>query len=169
MNKISKKTISNICNKIIKVSGKPPIHIHEPFLDFDGKWAIVLALTSNQGGLDFQLFKDEDNEMLYQKVLKKVQTYGHNIMFVVGATRAEALKEIRKIAPDNFLLVPGVGAQGGSLEEVAEYGMNSHCGLLVNSSRGIIYASSSQDFAKVARQKSLELQKLHKINLQMQL
>jgi orotidine-5'-phosphate decarboxylase len=96
--------------------------------------------------------------MLYQKVLKKVQTYGHNIMFVVGATRAEALKEIRKIAPDNFLLIPGVGAQGGSLEEVAEYGMNSHCGLLVNSSRGIIYASSSQDFAKVARQKSLELQ-----------
>ena len=130
----------------------------KPFLDFDGKWAIVLALTSNQGGLDFQLLKDEDNEMLYQKVLKKVQTYGHNIMFVVGATRAEALKEIRKIAPDNFLLVPGVGAQGGSLEEVAEYGMNSHCGLLVNSSRGIIYASSSQDFAKVARQKSLELQ-----------
>ena len=130
----------------------------KPFLDFDGKWAIVLALTSNQGGLDFQLLKDEDNEMLYQKVLKKVQTYGYNIMFVVGATRAEALKEIRKIAPDNFLLVPGVGAQGGSLEEVAEYGMNSHCGLLVNSSRGIIYASSSQDFAKVARQKSLELQ-----------
>ena len=130
----------------------------KPFLDFDGKWAIVLVLTSNQGGLDFQLLKDEDNEMLYQKVLKKVQTYGYNIMFVVGATRAEALKEIRKIAPDNFLLVPGVGAQGGSLEEVAEYGMNSHCGLLVNSSRGIIYASSSKDFAKVARQKSLELQ-----------
>jgi len=130
----------------------------KPFLDFDGKWAIVLALTSNQGGLDFQLLRDEDNEILYQKVLKKVQTYGNNIMFVVGATRAEALVEIRKIVPDNFLLVPGVGAQGGSLEEVAEYGMNSHCGLLVNSSRGIIYASSSQDFAKVARQKSLELQ-----------
>ena len=130
----------------------------KPFLDFDGKWAIVLALTSNQGGLDFQLLKDEDNEMLYQKVLKKVQTYGQNFMFVVGATRAEALKEIRKIAPDNFLLVPGVGAQGGSLEEVAEYGMNSHCGLLVNSSRGIIYASSSEDFAQAARQKAIELQ-----------
>ena len=130
----------------------------KPFLDFDGKWAIVLALTSNHGGLDFQLLKDEDNEMLYQKVLKKVQTYGQNIMFVVGATRAKALKEIRKIAPDNFLLVPGVGSQGGSLEEVAEYGMNSYCGLLVNSSRGIIYANSSQDFAKVARKKSLELQ-----------
>tara|TARA_B100001057_G_scaffold180250_1_gene180923 strand:- start:713 stop:1543 length:831 start_codon:yes stop_codon:yes gene_type:complete len=130
----------------------------KPFLEFDGKWVIVLALTSNQGSLDFQLFKDEDNEMLYQKVLKKVQTYGDNIMFVVGATRAESFKEIRKIAPDNFLLVPGVGAQGGSLEEVAEYGMNSHCGLLVNSSRAIIYASSSKDFAEVARLKSLELQ-----------
>ena len=130
----------------------------KPFLDFDGKWAIVLALTSNKGGLDFQLLKDEDNEMLYKKVLKKVQTYGQNIMFVVGATRAKALKEIRKIVPDNFILVPGVGAQGGSLEKVAEYGMNSYCGLLVNSSRGIIYANSSQDFAKVARQKSLELQ-----------
>ena len=130
----------------------------KPFLNFDGKWAIVLVLTSNLGSLDFQFLKDEDNEMLYQKVLKKVQTYGHNIMFVVGATRAEALKEIRKIAPDNFLLVPGLGAQGGSLEEVAEYGMNSHCGLLVNSSREIIYSSSLHDFAKVARQKSLELQ-----------
>ena len=96
--------------------------------------------------------------MLYQKVLKKVQTYGQNIMFVVGATRAEALKGIRKIVPDNFLLVPGVGTQGGSLEVVAEYGMNSHCGLLVNSSRGIIYASSSKDFIKAARQKSLDLQ-----------
>ena len=129
----------------------------KPFLDFEGKWAIVLALTSNQGGIDFQLLKDKENEMLYQKVLKKVQTYGPNIMFVVGATRAEYFKEIRKIAPDNFFLVPGVGKQGGSLEEVAEYGMNSYCGLLVNSSRGIIYASSSQDFAKAARQKSLEL------------
>ena len=127
----------------------------KPFLDFDGKWAIVLALTSNQGGLDFQFLKDEDNDMLYQKVLKKVQTYGQNIMFVVGATRAEALKEIRKIAPDNYLLVPGVGAQGGSLEKVAEFGMNSQCGLLVNSSRDIIYASSSKDFAKEARKKAL--------------
>ena len=130
----------------------------KPFLDFDDKWAIVLALTSNQGGLDFQMIKDEDGEFLYQKVLEKVQTFGQNIMFVVGATRAEALKEIRKIAPDNFLLVPGVGAQGGSLEEVFEYGMNKYCGLLVNSSRGIIHASSSKDFAQVARQKALELQ-----------
>ena len=130
----------------------------KPFLEFDGRWAIVLALTSNQGGLDFQFLKDKDNDMLYQKVLKKAQSYGQNIMFVVGATRAEALIEIRKLAPDNFLLVPGVGAQGGSLEMVAEYGMNTHCGLLVNSSRGVIYACSSQDFAKVARQKSLELQ-----------
>ena len=130
----------------------------KPFLEFDGKWAIVLALTSNKGGLDFQLLKDKDNEMLYEKVLKKIQTYGQNIMFVVGATRAEALKKIRKITPNNFLLVPGVGAQGGSLEEVSKYGMNSYCGLLVNSSREIIYASSNKDFAKVARQKSLELQ-----------
>ena len=129
-----------------------------PFLDFEGKWVIVLALTSNQGGLDFQMIKDSEGVMLYQKVLEKVQAYGQNIMFVVGATRAEALKEVRDIAPDNFLLVPGVGAQGGCLEEVANYGMNEHCGLLVNSSRGIIYASSSKDFAAVARQKVLELQ-----------
>jgi len=96
--------------------------------------------------------------MLYQKVLEKVQTYGQNIMFVVGATRAEALKEVRDIAPNNFLLVPGVGAQGGSLEEVAKYGMNEHCGLLVNSSRGIIYASHDDNFAHAARIKAQELQ-----------
>jgi orotidine-5'-phosphate decarboxylase len=130
----------------------------KPFLDFDGKWAIVLALTSNQGGLDFQMIKDSDGNMLYQKVLEKVQTYGQNIMFVVGATRSESLKKVRDIAPDNFLLVPGVGAQGGSLEDVAKYGMNDHCGLLVNSSRGIIYASSSEDFAIAARRKAFDLQ-----------
>jgi orotidine-5'-phosphate decarboxylase len=130
----------------------------KPFLDFEGKWAIVLALTSNQGGLDFQMIKDSDGNMLYQKVLEKVQTYGQNIMFVVGATRSESLKKVRDIAPDNFLLVPGVGAQGGSLEDVAKYGMNDHCGLLVNSSRGIIYASSSEDFAIAARRKAFDLQ-----------
>jgi orotidine-5'-phosphate decarboxylase len=130
----------------------------KPFLDFEGKWAIVLALTSNQGGLDFQMIKDYDGNMLYQKVLEKVQTYGQNIMFVVGATRSESLKKVRDIAPDNFLLVPGVGAQGGSLEDVAKYGMNDHCGLLVNSSRGIIYASSSEDFAIAARRKAFDLQ-----------
>ena len=130
----------------------------KPFLDFEGKWAIVLALTSNQGGLDFQMIKDSDGNMLYQKVLEKLQTYGQNIMFVVGATRSESLKKVRDIAPDNFLLVPGVGAQGGSLEDVAKYGMNDHCGLLVNSSRGIIYASSSQDFAIAARRKAFDLQ-----------
>jgi orotidine-5'-phosphate decarboxylase len=129
-----------------------------PFLDFDGKWAIVLALTSNSGGLDFQMIKDENGEYLYQKVLKKVQTYGQNIMFVVGATRAEALQDIRSIAPDSFLLVPGIGAQGGSLEEVAKYGMNKQCGLLVNSSRGIIYANSDKNFAATARQKASVLQ-----------
>ena len=130
----------------------------KPFLDFEGKWAIVLALTSNQGGLDFQMIKDSDGNMLYQKVLEKVQTYGQNIMFVVGATRSESLKKVRDIVPDNFLLVPGVGAQGGSLEDVAKYGMNDHCGLLVNSSRGIIYASSSEDFAIAARRKAFDLQ-----------
>ena len=130
----------------------------KPFLDFEGKWAIVLALTSNQGGLDFQMIKDSDGNMLYQKVLEKVQTYGQNIMFVVGATRSESLKKVRDIAPDNSLLVPGVGAQGGSLEDVAKYGMNDHCGLLVNSSRGIIYASSSEDFAIAARRKAFDLQ-----------
>jgi len=129
-----------------------------PFLDFDGKWAIVLALTSNNGGLDFQMIKDENDEFLYQRVLKKAQSYGENIMFVIGATRAESLKDIRSIAPHNFLLVPGVGAQGGSLEDVAKYGMNAECGLLVNSSRGIIYASSAKDFAIVARQQALDLQ-----------
>ena len=129
-----------------------------PFLEFKNKWAIVLALTSNSGGLDFQTTKDETGEMLYQKVLKKSQSYGENIMFVVGATRAESLQDIRSIAPDSFLLVPGIGAQGGNLEEVAQFGMNSQCGLLVNSSRGIIYASSDEDFATVARIKALDLQ-----------
>lgn len=129
-----------------------------PFLDFEGKWAIVLALTSNSGGLDFQMIEDKNGEFLYQKVLKKSQTYGDNIMFVVGATRAESLKNIRSIAPDSFLLVPGVGAQGGNLEEVAKYGMNKQCGLLVNSSRDIIYASADKDFAVSARDKAKRLQ-----------
>jgi len=127
----------------------------KPFLEYESKWVIVLVLTSNHSSLDFQLIKDKDNEMLYQKVLQKAQKYGKNIMFVVGANRTEAFKEIRKIAPDNFYLVPGIGAQGGSLQEVAKHGMNSQCGLLVNSSRGIIYASSSKDFAKEARKKAL--------------
>ena len=131
-----------------------------PFLQFDGRWSIILALTSNKSANDFQYIKDEKNVPLFENVLKTAQTWGttDQIMFVVGATKAEALQDIRKIAPDNFLLVPGVGAQGGSLAEVAKYGMNDRCGLLVNSSRGIIYASTGKDFSAVAKEKATELQ-----------
>jgi len=131
-----------------------------PFLAFDGRWSIILALTSNSSASDFQYIKDGEGSLLFENVLRTAQTWGNsdNIMFVVGATKAEALVGVRKIAPDNFLLVPGVGAQGGSLEEVAKYGMNDHCGLLVNSSRGIIYASSDKKFAAVAGEKARELQ-----------
>lgn len=130
-----------------------------PFLEFKDKWAIILALTSNSGGLDFQMLEDKNGEKLYQKVLKTSRNYGENIMFVVGATRAEMLKDIRTIVPNHFLLVPGVGAQGGNLSEVARYGMNKRCGLLVNSSRGIIYADNSKNFAIKAREQALVLQK----------
>ena len=124
-----------------------------PFLGFDGKWAILLALTSNKGGLDFQTFKNENGKQLFEQVLEISQTWGtdENMMYVVGATRAEQLSDIRKIIPNHFLLVPGVGAQGGNLQEVAKYGMNKDCGLLVNSSRGIIYAGNGTDFAEKAR------------------
>lgn len=130
-----------------------------PFLEFDNKWVILLALTSNGGSADFQQIQIGE-EKLYEKVLKKSAEWGNadRLMYVVGATKAEALKEIRKIIPDHFLLVPGVGAQGGSLEEVAKNGMNSMCGLLVNSSRGIIYASDKEDFAEVAAQEARKLQ-----------
>lgn len=132
-----------------------------PFLEFEQKWVILLALTSNVGSMDFQLIKDENGKPLYQSVLEKSQEWGNaeNLMYVVGATRGELIGDVRKVVPDNFFLVPGVGAQGGSLEEVAKYGMNSSCGLLVNSSRGIIYASGEKDFAKVARQEAEKLQK----------
>ncbi len=131
-----------------------------PFLQYNGRWSIILALTSNKSANDFQYTKDKNNVPLFKNVLKTAQTWGtiDQIMFVVGATKAEALQDIRKIAPDNFLLVPGVGAQGGSLSEVAKYGMNDHCGLLVNSSRGIIYASTDVDFADLAKEKATELQ-----------
>ena len=130
-----------------------------PFLNYENKWVILLALTSNKGADDFQ-YHNENGENLYQTVLKKSQKWAgkDKMMYVVGATRAEMLADIRKITPDHFLLVPGVGAQGGSLEEVAKYGMNSSCGLLVNSSRGIIFASQNEDFASVAREKANELQ-----------
>ena len=131
-----------------------------PFLEFEGKWAIVLALNSNPGSLDFQLLEDATGKPLYQTVLEKSQTWGstENLMYVVGATRGELIGEVRKTVPEHFLLVPGVGAQGGSLADVARFGMNSSCGLLVNSSRGIIFASKEKDFAKVARQEAQKLQ-----------
>ena len=131
-----------------------------PFLGYDGKWVILLALTSNPGAEDFQYTTDTDGTPLYQKVLKRSLEWANadNMMYVVGATRAAMLADIRKIVPDSFLLVPGVGAQGGSLEEVCKYGMNSQCGLIVNSSRAIIYADKSENFAKVAGEKAQEVQ-----------
>ncbi len=132
-----------------------------PFLTYENKWVILLALTSNEGALDFQFMTSAASDLkLYEKVIKKANTWGNkeNLMFVVGATRPEMLKGIRKIAPDNFLLVPGVGAQGGSLREVALNGMNADCGLLVNSSRGIIYADDTTNFAQIASEKAAILQ-----------
>ena len=131
-----------------------------PFLEFDGKWAILLALTSNKGGLDFQTFQNENGKQLFEQGLEISQTWGtdENMMYVVGATRAEQLSVIRKIIPNHFLLVSGVGAQGGSLQEVAKYGMNQVCGLLVNSSRGIIYAGNGTDFAEEAGNEAQKLQ-----------
>lgn len=130
-----------------------------PFLSYPGKWAVILALTSNKGADDFQYHTDK-GQRLFERVLTLTQRWGtkDNIMYVVGATRAEMLADIRKIVPDHFLLVPGVGAQGGSLEDVARYGMNSQCGLLVNSSRGIIYADSTENFDRVAGEKAREMQ-----------
>ena len=131
-----------------------------PFLEYDGKWVILLALTSNKGSHDFQLMQDAQGERLFEKVLKISQQWGtkDNMMYVVGATQGQMFEDIRKIVPDHFLLVPGVGAQGGSLQEVCKYGMTKDCGLLVNSSRGIIFASNGKDFAEVAAQKAKELQ-----------
>lgn len=130
-----------------------------PFLGYEGKWVILLALTSNKGSYDFQLTEDSKGERLFEKVLRVSQQWGNdeNMMYVVGATQGKMFEDIRKIVPHHFLLVPGVGAQGGSLQEVCRYGMISDCGLLVNSSRGIIYASHGEDFAEVAREKAREL------------
>ena len=131
-----------------------------PFLGYDGKWVILLALTSNKGSHDFQLTADTDGERLFEKVIRTSQQWGdiNNMMYVVGATQGKMFEDIRKVAPESFLLVPGVGAQGGSLEEVCRYGMTTDCGLLVNSSRGIIYASAGEDYAEVAGEKAKELQ-----------
>ena len=131
-----------------------------PFLGYEGKWVILLALTSNKGSHDFQLTEDNNGERLFEKVLRTSQNWGNadNMMYVVGATQGRMFEDIRKIVPNHFLLVPGVGAQGGSLEEVGKYGMNKDCGLLVNSSRGIIYASKGEDFAEQAAKNAKELQ-----------
>jgi orotidine-5'-phosphate decarboxylase len=131
----------------------------EPFLTFEGKFAILLALTSNEGAFNFQT-KDAGGKELYKTVLETSKTWAnsHNLMYVVGATKAEYFTEIRNIIPDSFILVPGVGAQGGSLQEVCKYGMNDKVGLLVNSSRGIIYASKGEDFAEKARDEALKMQ-----------
>lgn len=130
-----------------------------PFLQYKGKWVVLLALTSNKGAFDFQFFEQE-GERLYERVLRKSQEWGNdrNMMYVVGATKADMLEGIRKIVPEHFLLVPGVGAQGGSLEEVAKYGMNNHCGLIVNSSRGIIFADKTENFARRAGEEARKLQ-----------
>jgi len=133
----------------------------KPFMAYDGKWVILLALTSNKGAFDFQFIKNEETgDHLFESVLKTSQNWGttENLMYVIGATKAEKLTEIRRIVPEHFLLVPGVGAQGGSLQEVAKNGMNDKCGLLVNSSRGIIYASNENDFAEKAGEAAREVQ-----------
>ena len=132
----------------------------EPFLAFEDKFTIMLALTSNKGGLDFQAQDLISEEKLYQNVLKQSLTWKNNeqLMYVVGATKAEYFKGIREIVPNHFLLVPGVGAQGGNLQDVCKYGLNKEVGLLINSSRGIIYAGNDENFATVAGQKALELQ-----------
>lgn len=132
----------------------------KPFLSYQGKWIIVLALTSNKGAADFQFFKSGDKR-LFEQVLTTSRGWGsaETMMYVVGATQAEMLTDIRKIVPDHFLLVPGVGAQGGSLQEVAKYGITKECGLIVNSSRNIIYASGGTDFSEKAREEALKMQK----------
>lgn len=134
-----------------------------PFLTYEAEkkpWVILLALTSNKGSFDFQQTTNQEGNRLFEQVIKKSQEWGtpDNLMYVVGATRGEMFKDIRKVAPEHFLLVPGVGAQGGSLEEVCRYGMTKDCGLLVNSSRGIIFADNTEKFAEVAGEKAKELQ-----------
>lgn len=138
-----------------------------PFLQYDGKWVILLALTSNKGSHDFQLTEDASGQRLFERVLRQSQAWGNegNMMYVVGATQGSLFADVRKVAPHHFLLVPGVGAQGGSLQEVCQYGMNDDCGLLVNSSRGIIYAGHDTDFADVAAQKAKELQEQMAVEL----
>lgn len=140
-----------------------------PFLEgYDGKWVILLALTSNKGSFDFQLTEDKEGERLFEKVIRKSQEWGNdeNMMYVVGATRGEMFTDIRKVAPTSFLLVPGVGAQGGSLQDVCKYGIIKDCGLLVNSSRGIIYADKTENFAAAAAESAKKLQQEMAVELE---
>lgn len=132
-----------------------------PFLGFPGKWVILLALTSNPGSKDFQFTYQENGKTLYENVINTSMTWGtaDEMMFVIGATHPEKFKEIRAVAPEHFFLVPGVGTQGGELESISKYGMNEHCGLLVNSSRGIIFAGEGEDFAAKARAAAQEIQR----------
>ena len=140
-----------------------------PFLEgYDGKWVVLLALTSNKGSFDFQLTEDKEGERLFEKVIRKSQEWGNdeNMMYVVGATRGEMFTDIRKVAPTSFLLVPGVGAQGGSLQDVCKYGIIKDCGLLVNSSRGIIYADKTENFAEAAAESAKKLQQEMAVELE---
>ncbi|MDR1984378.1 MAG: orotidine-5'-phosphate decarboxylase [Prevotellaceae bacterium] len=132
----------------------------KPFFSFDGKWIILLALTSNASACDFQLLKTETGKMIYEEIIERSRNWGNvdNTMYVAGATKAEMLEKIRKIIPQHFLLIPGIGAQGGNLEDVAKYGMNDKCGIIVNSSRAIIYAYDSKNFATEACKKAKEMQ-----------
>jgi orotidine-5'-phosphate decarboxylase len=133
-----------------------------PFLDFEGKWVVLLALTSNSGSQDFQVLKvdEEEEELLYERVIRASQEWAtpDQLMYVVGATQTTELENVRRLAPDHFLLVPGIGAQGGSLEEVSKWGMNKSCGLLVNASRSILYASDGEDFAEAAAAEARRMQ-----------
>jgi orotidine-5'-phosphate decarboxylase len=139
----------------------------KPFLAYPESWVILLALTSNKGSHDFQMIESADGERLFEKVLKKSQEWAgdERMMYVVGATQGEMFRDVRRYAPAHFLLVPGLGAQGGSLEEVVRYGMNDYCGLLVNSSRGIIYASEGRDFAEAARHEAYVIQQRMSLHL----
>jgi len=132
----------------------------KPFLNYENKFVIILTLTTNEGAYDFQFFQNKDNEYLFEYVLKKSLTWANNekIMFVVGATKANMIEKVRKIVPDHFLLVPGIGSQGGDLEEVAKYGFNKFCGLIVNSSRAIIYASNDENFEQKTTEATKQLQ-----------
>ncbi len=157
----AKAFLENLDFDAITVAPYMGIDSVTPFLEYDNKWVILLALTSNQGAIDFQFIKSKSSsKRMFEEVLLKSSSWGspNNMMYVVGATQAEMLADIRKIVPDHFLLIPGVGAQGGSLEAVAKYGLNKQCGLVVNSSRGIIFASDGEDFGSQARKKANELQ-----------